>query len=209
MIQHRRSSISIGLIAISAILTGCTGHPTPGNPSPGPGSATSSSSAATGAPKVQNPLPAKVIEGSPCDTALTPADIKEFIGAPDPAKLDETPSGPMCFWTNAAGNGAAISVFFHTKDTEGLSLTYRNIKPTAARFEELQPIQGYPAVAFLAAGLDPKLATSCHVEVGISDTLTYAADLNLSDKASGKGIDACTASRDVADRVMTNIKGRA
>ncbi|MFD8497646.1 DUF3558 family protein [Amycolatopsis sp. NPDC059657] len=204
-------SIIVGLLLVGAGLAGCNGSGTPGTATPAPASTSAEpDGAASEVPKVQNPLPAKVLEGNPCDVALTPNDVKSFIGTPDPAKPGENVLGPKCDWDNAAGSGAGITVFFHTKDNGGLALTYKNIKPKAARWvDNLQPVQGYPIVGYLAPGDNPGVRDNCHLDVGISDTLTYSVDLQLGDSARNKGIDACEGGRDVADRVMTNIKGRA
>jgi hypothetical protein len=64
---------------------------------------------------VQNPLPAKVLDGDPCETALTGADINRFLGTADPAKPSSNTLGLKCDWGNAAGSGAGITVFYHTK----------------------------------------------------------------------------------------------
>jgi hypothetical protein len=149
-----------------------------------------------------------VLDGSPCDTALTSADVKEFIGTPDPAKQDEDPTGEICFWYNAAGSGARIGVTYQTKIDGGLRLAYKNVKPTAVRWDVLQPIQGYPAVSYLPAGDDPNAISQCHIVVAIADNLSYSVDVTVGDQARQRGVTGCVAGRDVADRVMTNIKAR-
>jgi hypothetical protein len=209
----QRQILTLAGMAIAVItLAGCSGNTVAGNPTPNSGSTPStsapSSSSAEDAPSVQNPLPAKVLDGSPCDTALTTADVTKFIGNSTPAKPDEDPTGNICFWHNLAGDNASLGVTYQTKADGALRLAYKNVKPSAARWDVLQPIQGYPAVGYLAAGDDPANKSQCHVVVGISDHLAYSVDMTLSDTATQKGIDPCDAGRNVADQVLTNIKAR-
>jgi hypothetical protein len=157
---------------------------------------------------VENPLPAKVLAGSPCDTALTTADLTTLIGTPNPPTPSDNAAGPKCDWNNASGSGAHIGVTYQTKAGGGLSLDYRNIKPNAAYWTELGLIQGYPAVGYRSAGLDANDKTFCQVSVGIRDDLVFTVGMFISQGAASKGIDACTAGRDVADRVLTNTKAR-
>lgn len=206
--------IFIGSILFSFTVAGCSGTTVAGSPTTIPGSTsaspTSAAAPAAGVPTVQSPLPAKVIDGSPCDTALTNADLTKLIGPPSQAKPSDTPLGPSCAWDNASDNGAGITVFYQTKSDRGLSLAYKNVKPTATHWAELQPIQGYPAVAYRPAGDPDTTGTDhCQVVVGISDSLAYSAGITLSDNAKSRGIDPCTAGRDVADHILTNIKARA
>jgi hypothetical protein len=209
----RRPPTLVGLAIIATMLTGCSGGTTSGNPttaptSPSDSASTSSTASSGGAPLVQNPLPAKALDGSPCDSALTSADVKEFIGSTDPAKQDEDPTGEICTWHNVTANGS-ISVAYQTKIDGGLRLAYKNVKPTAVRWDVLQPIQSYPAVGYLANGSKGLEPTECEVVVGIADNLAYSVGIFISANAQKKGVDPCVAGRDVADRVMTNIKARA
>jgi hypothetical protein len=213
-VTSHRPPILVGLAIVATMLAGCSGGTASGNPTTPPGSppastTASSTAASDGAPPVQNPLPAKVLDGSPCDTALTNADVKEFIGNSDPAKHDEDPTGQICFWYNAAGSGARIGVTYQTEIDGGLRLAYKNVKPTAVRWDVLQPIQGYPAVSYLPAGDDPNAKSQCHIVVAVADNLSYSVGMVVSNNAQQRGIDGCTAGRDVADRVMTNLKARA
>ncbi|MFD9895584.1 DUF3558 domain-containing protein [Amycolatopsis sp. NPDC059027] len=200
------------LSAAGLVVAGCSGGTgkSPATQSSAPPASDSSPAAQNGAPKVQNPLPAKVLEGSPCDTSLSADDVKEFIGAPDPAKPDNSAAlGASCSWHNAAGNGASIDVGYQTKLKGGLGAAYSNVKPDAVRWVEPSPIQGYPLVGYLSANSNGLEKSECVLVVGISDDLTYSVGLFLSDSAKRKNIDPCTAGRDVADRVLTRIKTRA
>jgi hypothetical protein len=208
VIRHR-SSLLAGFALVAVALAGCSGT-SAGNPTPAASASSPvSSSPSYGAPSVRSPLPATVIAGSPCDTALTKANLEEFlgtgVGAPKPGE-DET--GLTCRWSNL-DSGAGFTVAYQTKLDGGLRLAYKNAKPDAAHWEELQAIQGFPAIGYLASGEDPNDKGLCQVVVGISDTLSYAIGISLSQSAQANGREACGAGRDVADKVMTNIKGRA
>jgi hypothetical protein len=85
---------------------------------------------------------------------------------------------------------------------------YQNVKPTAVRWEELQPVQGYPAIGYLPNGDDPTNKRDCQIVVGVADNLTYSVGLALGECVVGKK-DPCDVGRNVADAVMTNLKARA
>ncbi|WP_245573987.1 DUF3558 domain-containing protein [Amycolatopsis nigrescens] len=207
-----RTPIVVGLALVGTVLTGCSEGNVGGTPIPettGTASTPSNSAPANGAPKVKEPLPATVLNGAPCDTALTAADVNEFIGTSAAGQPGENELGPKCYWSDAQGSGAGFTVFYQIKAKGGLGPAYQNVKPRAARWEELAAIQGYPAVGYLPAGAEGSRASGCQVVVGISDDLAFSVAMTLGDGARNKGVDPCTAGRDVADRVLTNIKGRA
>ncbi|MEC3974655.1 DUF3558 domain-containing protein [Amycolatopsis sp. H20-H5] len=212
--NRRHLAAAATLVAVAFPLAACTGDRTvPGVASTPTSAGDSSSGASTlphhGAPKVQDPLPGKVLEGNPCDSALTPTQVKEFIGDSDPATRADDALGTACRWRNAPGTGAAFTVGYETKNTEGLSLSYKTIKPTAARWEEPAPVQGYPAIAYVPDGITAADKRLCSVVVGVSDQLSYSVTMTLGDAATAAHVDGCTAARDVADAVMTNVKARA
>jgi len=192
------------------LLAACDGdRTTPGTPAPGTSAPTAPSSTAvvpnSGAPAVQNPLPAKVLDGSPCDSALTPQQIETFIGEPNPGKPKTDALGTACDWSSASGSGAGFTISYQTKSDQGISLPYRNVKPKAARWVELDPIDGYPTIGYTNIQDD----NGCAVVVGISDQLAYSVSLSLGDKATQAGKDGCELGRDVAAEVLKNLKGRA
>ncbi|MEV6440708.1 DUF3558 domain-containing protein [Amycolatopsis sp. NPDC051716] len=192
----------------TALLASCTGK-TPTNGTAGP--ATTSSSAElpnSGAPKVGNPLPAAALAGSPCDSALTADQLTGYLGQPTAPKTSDTELGPTCDWASASGTAAGILVGYDTKSGQGLSLAYKNVKPKAKRWvDDLQPVQGYPAVGYVDAGTTDNRA--CVIVVGVADDLAYSVSLSIGDSAVQAGKDACQLGRGVADTVLTNLKARA
>jgi hypothetical protein len=164
----------------------------------------------SGAPKVENPLPAKVLDGSPCDSALTTEQLAGYLGQPSAPKEKDESLGPSCTWSSESGSGAGLLVGYETKTGQGISLTYKNVKPKAARWvDDLEPVGGYPVVGYVDTGIDPEHKRSCVITVGVSDELAYSVSLTLGDKAAGEGKDACQLGRGVADTVLTNLKARA
>jgi len=154
---------------------------------------------------VDNPLPAKVMDGSPCESALTEQELTDYLGQPGAAKPKDSELGPMCDWASTSGSGAGILVAYETKTGQGLSLTYKVEKPKAGRWvDDLAPVQGYPAVGYVDGGASGQ--RSCVSVVGVADDLAYSVSLVL---GSDSGKDACQLGRGVADTVLTNLKARA
>jgi hypothetical protein len=202
------SLVSAGVLLLAA----CDGNRT--TPSTAPSSPASSSAGSvpnSGAPAVQNPLPAKVLDGSPCDSALTTEQLERLLGEPKPGDPSTDPLGTACGWRAASGSGAGFQVGYQTKSDQGISLPYQTVKPKVDRWLDLDPIDGYPAIGYSdnigAPTKDDKLA--CVVVVGISDQLAYSVSLTLGDKAYREGKDSCLLGRDVAAEVLKNLKARA
>jgi hypothetical protein len=165
----------------------------------------STASANSDVPTVPSPLPATALDGSPCDSALTSSQITHFLGQSTPAKPSDTELGPMCQWSSASGSGAGITVAYQTESDQGIGLAYGNVKPKAARWQPLEPVQGFPAVAYTNTG-DKR---ACVIVVGVTDKLAFSTGLTLGDKAASEGKDCFDAAPEVADTVLTNLKARA
>ena len=209
--NHRGYTAITATIAGMVLMSACTGHQSTSDTSsaPPPSSTTDAGVPNSGAPKVDTPLPAKVLDGSPCDNALTQEQLKSFLGetkAPTPG--DES-LGKSCDWRSASGTGAGFLIGYQTSSDQGISLAYKNVKPTAARWVDLDPVQSYPAIAFVEQGVDPTDKRHCGVVVGVSDELAYTVSLTIGERAASQGKDACIVGRDIADAVMTNLKQRA
>jgi Protein of unknown function (DUF3558) len=211
MIRHH-TPILAGLVLATSLLAGCSGGTVGGTPSTAAGSTSAAPGSSDEVPKIANPLPATVLAGNPCD-ALTSGDISRFLGDANPAQPGEDQIGPNCRWTNASRSGAGVDVSYQTKAGGGLSLAYKNVKPVAQRFDELDPVQGYPAVGYLIGGkvtttTDAYSQSFCEVVVGIRDDLAYSISLSLGDSARGKK-DPCDVGRNIADAVLTNLRTRS
>ena len=208
--MNRRYVVGTSMaIAGAALLTACSGGRATPSVSNVPTSASAAEVPNSGAPKVDNPLPAKVLDGAPCDNALTSDQLSGFLGQTSTPKSNNDALGASCTWTSASGSGASILVGYQTESDQGISLAYKNVKPKAARWADLEPVQGYPAAGYVDIGLDSANKRNCVVVVGVSDELAYSVSLIIGDKAAAQGKDACELGRNVADAVMTNLKQRA
>lgn len=195
--------------AVALLLTACSGARQTPILTSIPTSSGAAASPPGGVPKVQAPLPATVLDGDPCENALTKDQVASFLGQTLNSKDSDNALGSGCHWGSASGSGASFDIFYQTKSDQGISLAYQSVKPTAARWLELDPIDSYPAIGYASnAGVDPNDKRSCVVVVGISDQLAYSVSIIIGNKAYGEGKDSCTIGRDVADAVMTNLKAR-
>jgi len=205
--KHRNVVVISTMVGSALVLSACTGNRTAPTTSSTPPASTNSAAAVpnNGAPKVENPLPAKALDGSPCDSALTTAQLKQFLGDTTVPKTSDDTLGTTCSWSSTSGSGAGFAIAYQTKSDQGISLAYKNVQPKAARWQVLDAVQGYPAVAY--SDFDDK--RHCVVVVGISDELAYSVSLTIGDSASAQGKDACTLAPKTADAVMTNLRQRA
>lgn len=213
--MSRRFSGIIAVVCVGAgLLVACSGGTVGGTPAPATGSTPTSSAAAASSagtsdvPKVATPLPASVLDGSPCDGALTTEQVAHFIGtAKTPERTDIT-AGPACSWLSSDGVSGGITVYYQTKTQVGLAYDYRTNKPAASRWEPTE-LQGYPAVALVLKGNDQSVSGTCTFSVGIRDDLAFSAGVTLGDSARKRGVDSCAAAKDIANTVLTNLKGRS
>jgi hypothetical protein len=208
--------MTLALVCAGAgLLAACSGASVSGTPSPASGSSSqprssssSPSSSSTGTadvPKVQNPLPATVLDGSPCDSALTTEQVTSYIGQPKaPDRQDTFDSGPACTWFSM--NSGQIGVYYLTKWGGGLDVAYTQ----KSQMNPWEPttIQGYPAVAYANKDIAQSVSGACNVTVGIRDDLAFGVGLALGDNARERGVDSCAGAKEVADAVLTNLKGR-
>ncbi|WP_084706098.1 DUF3558 domain-containing protein [Prauserella rugosa] len=120
----------------------------------------------SGAPAVDNPMPASVLSGDPCQI-LTAEQVKTALGdnASSGVRHDLDELGPRCRWSNTEAR-ASFVVTFQTAHKQGLSTTYANVKPQAAAFNEVAPIDGYPAVTYQDQEAGGPMCTAM---VGLSD----------------------------------------
>ncbi|OXM42540.1 DUF3558 domain-containing protein [Amycolatopsis alba DSM 44262] len=195
---------------IAVLLGACaTGDPTDTvsqTPSSAPASSNSPNTSLpyAGAPKVTNPLPASVLSGDPCSTALTPGQVKQAIGVEVPGKpnnLVET-VGNGCTWANSATLGQ-ILVTYVTKTHDGLSGVYKNSQPKNPIWRPLADIQGFPAVAY-----SNNKDQDCTVTIGIADDLSVDVGGFLGDGKRGKA-DSCEVTAQMAGLVVSTLKQRA
>lgn len=203
--MNRRRTTVATIAACGILLAGCNGER--GTASPAPSTQTSAASTLphSGAPKVDTPLAATVLNGNPCDTGLTTEQVSSFLGDATPGKSSDSQLGLICNWSSKSGSGAGIALSYQTKSDQGISLTYENVQPKAARWKPLAPLQGFPAVAYTNSP-DKR---ACVIVVGVTDELAFSTGLTLGDKAASEGKDCFDLAPEVADTVLTNLKARA
>ena len=135
--------------------------------------------------------------------------VVTFIGTPKtPDRDDNFRAGPVCAWSSIDGVHGQINVYYMTKLHNGLVHDYQINKPDAARWEASE-LQGYPALAFSLKGFNQSVTGTCSVSVGIRDDLAFGVGLTLSDNARQRGVDSCQGAEDVANTVLTNLKGKS
>ena len=156
-----------------------------------------------GAPAVTDPLDTTAFQANPC-TALTAAQSTE-LNVGSSGKPGEEALGNVCTWANLETGGMAILAFLD-KDPRGLSAVYRADKEGKwAYFEELSPIEGFPAVARDLT--DDREKGTCSIVVGVSDKIAFSLFLQLSLANSGQKDPCDTASLVAGDALQTMKQG--
>ena len=197
--------LSASLLALTACTPQTTGTPSPSSNSPG---RTSSGSAdqvpGAGAPKVENPINVTRFLQAPCD-ALTAEQVDSFLGKGVSPKPDlKGQAGPECFWHSPSISQAGVGVIFTHAANLGLTSVYAARGTKYPFFKPLEPIDGYPLVAYDGEG-DQSSKGRCTVAVGASNTQAIDISITQSEENVGKK-DPCIAAREVAGKVLTNLK---
>ncbi|WP_439376565.1 DUF3558 domain-containing protein [Amycolatopsis lexingtonensis] len=197
-------SLGAALLVLSACGTTNGGTPVPvtSAPSAPPSSEPADEVPGPGVPKVANPLDMTRFEQAPC-AALTPAQVAGLLGADAETKPDlDAPAGPTCNWE--APGRAGVGVIFGHLDKRGLTSVYAAKGKAYPFVEPLEPVDGYPLVAYDGAG-DQRARGECTVAVGTSDTQAIDISVNQSEKNIGKS-DPCQAAREVTAMVLGNAR---
>lgn len=200
-----RRSLALAPLALFA-LAGCSstapGQAVPAEHTDQPApSSTSDQVPGPGVPKVQSPIDITKFKQNPCES-LTSAQISDLLG--DGARVNPDPrgpGGPGCGWFSQA----QIVVVFPNVDKLGLTSVYRAKGGAYPFFMPLAPVDGYPVVAYGTADLRGRLG-ECNVALGTSDRETL--DVSITQSAAHKGEkDPCESAREVAEKVLGNLRG--
>lgn len=212
--KSKAAAIMVAVLACGALLSGCKtgGSATPGERTdpPPPSSAASTPSEApaglphSGAPKVNDPLPASVLDQPPCDSALTAGQLNDLLGESPAGRSEEDAVGTTCHWSKPT-TGALISVGYATKVPDGLSSVYKNTQPQVKYWKPMPDLQGFPIVTYNSTSEGPP-EDQCSSDVGIADERAFFVGVTIGTNKRGQ-IDPCEATRMVADMVLTNLKG--
>lgn len=211
--RSRSTRLAAGLLVV-LLSAGCTttsqGEPGPATDQPETTEPTGSSGTdqpdegdlpSDGAPPVENPLDTTTFQQDPC-LSLTAAQTKE-LNVPTSGKPYEEVLGNGCEWRNDETRGKT-NVVFLDRDPRGLSALYKANKAGKwAYFEELSPIDGYPAIT--RDVVDDRDIGNCTVIVGVSDEIAFATILQLSEANVGKK-DPCEVGVQVAGMALQTMK---
>jgi hypothetical protein len=158
-----------------------------------------------GAPEVPTPIDTTDFQQKPC-TTLTAAQIAELLGPDVRPKEDPNDlAGPSCFWHPTSVTQATVSVIYNTKNQRGLTAIYEKQGTTFPLFVPMEPIDGYPTVAYGQADLRSK--GSCAIALGTSDQQVVDVSVALSEGNVGKK-DPCAAAHEVTATVLNNLRAR-
>ncbi|WIY07296.1 DUF3558 domain-containing protein [Amycolatopsis mongoliensis] len=158
-----------------------------------------------GVPGVAIPIDTTQFQQKPC-TTLTDAQIAELLGPNVEPKEEQTgEAGPSCFWHPKSVTQAAVSVIYATKNRRGLTSIYQQQGTTFPLFIPMDPIDGYPTVAYGQADLRSK--GNCAIALGTSNQDIVDVSVGLSEGNIGKK-DPCAAAHEVAATVLNNFRAR-
>lgn len=208
----RRVIAALATGSAALVAAGCSGE-TGGAAEPPAADSSASSSPSTGssalpnsgAPAVTSPLPESVLSGDPCE-ALTRQQIADALGegASQGERRDLDTVGPGCDWHAATSGDGGFVVSFNTASRQGLSEVYANAKPQMDVFRELEPIEGFPAVAYKRGDA----ARECTVDVGLANEYTVSITSTQSTAKEGKA-DSCEGTETVASWLVGNLTQKA
>lgn len=206
--------LMVALIVV-VVATACVST-TEGSPLPDPGGAGSSTSAPSsdpgepetdelpyaGASAVANPLDTASFEQDPC-RALTSAQA-DTLKVRFPGNLRDSSLGKACEFRVRSDRLALVEVASLDKNPFGVSAIYQAEEDGKLElFEPLDPIDGYPVVAYGA--LDRRDDGACSVVFGASDEIAFEIALQQSDRNIGKK-DPCETAAMVAGLVVETMK---
>lgn len=202
----------LGLGAAVLLVAGCTTTRN-GTATPSPMSSTTSATGdpasplpGAGVPAVTNPIDTTQFQHKPC-TTLTDAQIAELLGPDVEPKEDPNgDAGPACFWHPRSVTQASVSVIYATKNQRGLTAIYNQQGTTFPLFIPMDPIDGYPTVAYGQADLRTSNG-KCAIALGTSNQDIIDVSVALSEENIGKK-DPCAAAHQVTATVLTNLRAR-
>lgn len=183
-----------------------TGGDTPVVP-PSTGAPTNGGLPHSGAPKVENPIAdTSSWEADPC--SVISADQLAGIGlkAPTPQRDDAPDLGPGCLWEFDADSASVFSGSLGTAGArQGISNLYQHKEQgTVEVFEELQPIEGHPAV--ISMPTDDRSEGACDVSVGLRDDLVYTVVMTA-EPSTAQGKEPCEWAEKLATLAVQTMKG--
>jgi hypothetical protein len=142
------------------------------------------------------------MDRDPCGV-LSATQVSNLLGTSALGESKDTGIAKTCSWANL-DSGSLVTVQLVYAWSDGLGRVYA--KKNEGFFENLEPVQGYPVVAYGPS--DERSTGRCGVAVGIADNAAFEADATISRSKVGQA-DACDAARRVADAAVTTLKAGA
>lgn len=141
-------------------------------------------------------------QDDPC-RALTAAQLTELGVGPAGEPAQEV-TGMACRWRHPDGRGS-VQVLFMDEDGNGLGSLYAAQADGRLKFfEELPPVDGYPAVAWGVS--DVRADGRCAVGVGVNPEVAFSLQLRQSTANIGQA-DPCEVAVRVARMVLRTMRG--
>ena len=213
VVRIRLSKLVIAL-TVAVVATGCV-TTTEGSPLPRPGEVGVESSAPpettdpevnelpyAGAPAVTDPLDTERFQQDPCQ-ALT-ANQADTLKVRFPGNLRDSSLGKACEFRVSTDRLALVEVASLDENPHGVSAIYRAEEDGKLKlFDPLEPIEGYPAVAY--GVVDERDTGACSVVIGVSDEIAFEIALQQSEANIGIK-DPCETAAMVAGMVVETMK---
>lgn len=206
------SSVLLLVVAAAGCTNTSSGSPRPVSERPAGGTSTSTSGENggseegelpyAGAPAVTEPLDTEQFQQDPC-RALTTTQAND-LNVGSPGMLRDGGLGKACEFRGKSDRGALVEIASMDENPYGVSAMYQaHEDEKLAFFEPLEPVEGYPAVAY--GVLDYRKDGECSVVTGTSDEIAFEIVLRLSAKNVGKK-DPCDTAAMVAGMVVQTMK---
>lgn len=153
-----------------------------------------------GAPKVEDPLDMRQFRDA---CLLLTSEQSQSLDLGTNGTPSESAFGSQCDWKNDT-TGSDVQILILDKTDNGLSGPYgSNEEGELEVFEEVPPIEGYPAVIGMVR--DIRDLGNCTISVGVRDELAIDFSVRLSRVNVGKK-DPCEVTARVAGMAVQTIK---
>lgn len=206
--MYRHASVAFAAFA-SMLLAGC-GGPVNGSAQPVSDNHNTSHSKQgdgspdqdlpqNGAPAVENPLDASVLENDPCE-AMNSEQAEEFPGDFEGADVDQGD----CVWTFEGEDYRLgyITASPESGNPRGLTKYYGSIDEDTMKVIPERSINGYPAVK---VELDLRTNGNCVIKLGLRDDLVFDSQITLEEEHPSYD-DPCEIARKFSGFVVDNLK---
>lgn len=206
--RHRTTLAGLACATL-VLVTSCGDGEANGSPTTPPQAPVAPSSSNFGAPTVENPLDTSSIDTKPCDVA-TPEQIEQLPGTVrETFSEGRAAKSKSCVWIFEDERGDSfgnITAGTNLEDgADGLRTLYKaQSRGTLTVFEELQPVRGYPAVAYEQGGENEG---DCTMAVGLRDDTVYLISIGLLEDHPNY-TEPCALGAKIAEFAIEYLKGK-